>query len=95
VPAYVIAVDHPGVRAAQDALRAVYRGREPLLVRIGGTLPAAAMFEQVLGLKTLLFSFSTADENLHAPNEFFRLTRLHEGVAAWSELWRRLGTSSL
>jgi acetylornithine deacetylase/succinyl-diaminopimelate desuccinylase-like protein len=95
VPAYVIAVDHPAVRAAQDALRAVYPGREPLLVRIGGTLPAAVMFEQVLGLKTLLFSFSTADENLHAPNEFFRLTRLHEGVAAWSELWRRLGTSSL
>ena len=95
VPAYVIGVDHPAVRDAQEALRAVYPGREPLLVRIGGTLPAAAMFEQVLGLKTLLFSFSTADENLHAPNEFFRLTRLHEGVAAWSELWRRLGATSL
>jgi acetylornithine deacetylase/succinyl-diaminopimelate desuccinylase-like protein len=95
VPAYALDVDHPAVRAAQDALRSVYPDREPLLVRIGGTLPAAAMFEQVLGLKTLLFSFSTADENLHAPNEFFRLARLHEGVAAWSELWRRLGATSL
>jgi acetylornithine deacetylase/succinyl-diaminopimelate desuccinylase-like protein len=90
VPAYSIPVDHPAVRAAQEALRAVYPDREPLLVRIGGTLPAAVMFEQALGLKTLLFSFSTADENLHAPNEFFRLARLREGVAAWSELWRRL-----
>jgi hypothetical protein len=35
-----------------------------------------------------LFSFSTADERLHAPDEFFRLSRLEEGVAAWSELWR-------
>jgi acetylornithine deacetylase/succinyl-diaminopimelate desuccinylase-like protein len=53
---------------------------------MGGTLPAAAMFEQVLGLKTLMFSFSTADERLHAPNEFFRLRRLREGMRAWAEL---------
>jgi len=37
-----------------------------------------------------LFSFSTADENLHAPNEFFRLDRLDQGVAAWTELLGRL-----
>ena len=91
VPAYAIAADHPAVRAAHSALHTVYRDREPLLVRIGGTLPAAVLFERVLGLKTLLFSFSTADENLHAPNEFFRLERLDEGVAAWTELWRLLG----
>jgi acetylornithine deacetylase/succinyl-diaminopimelate desuccinylase-like protein len=90
VPAYAIDVDHPAVRAAQQALRTVYPGTEPLLVRIGGTLPAAVLFERVLGLKTLLFSFSTADENLHAPNEFFRVARLGEGIAAWSELWRLL-----
>jgi acetylornithine deacetylase/succinyl-diaminopimelate desuccinylase-like protein len=45
----------------------------------------------VLGLKTLMFSFSTGDENLHAPNEFFRVSRLEEGVAAWTELWLQLG----
>jgi acetylornithine deacetylase/succinyl-diaminopimelate desuccinylase-like protein len=90
VPAYELDLEHPVVEAAQAALRAAYPGQEPLLVRIGGTLPAAVLFEQVLGLKTLLFSFSTADENLHAPNEFFRLSRLREGVVAWSELWRLL-----
>jgi acetylornithine deacetylase/succinyl-diaminopimelate desuccinylase-like protein len=90
VPAYAIASDHPAVDAARAALGTVY-DEEALLVRIGGTLPAAVLFERHLGLKTLLFSFSTADENLHAPNEFFRLRRLDEGVAAWSELFRRLG----
>jgi acetylornithine deacetylase/succinyl-diaminopimelate desuccinylase-like protein len=89
VPAYAIASDHPAVVAARGALGTVYE-EEALLVRIGGTLPAAVLFERHLGLKTLLFSFSTADENLHAPNEFFRLSRLDEGVAAWSELFRRL-----
>jgi len=90
VPAYAIAADHPAVQAAAAALRAVYPDRVPLLVRMGGTLPAAVLFEQVLGLKTLLFSFSTSDEQLHAPNEFFRLNRLDEGIEAWSELWRLL-----
>jgi acetylornithine deacetylase/succinyl-diaminopimelate desuccinylase-like protein len=90
VPAYEIAPDHPAVVAALAALRHAYPGSEPLLMRIGGTLPAAVVFERVLGLKTLLFSFSTADEQLHAPNEFFRLARVEAGIDAWSELWRRL-----
>jgi acetylornithine deacetylase/succinyl-diaminopimelate desuccinylase-like protein len=90
VPAYAIAADHPAVRAAVSALRTVYPESEPLLVRMGGTLPAAVVFEERLGLKTLLFSFSTSDEQLHAPNEFFRLSRLDEGVAAWSRLWELL-----
>jgi len=90
VPAYAIAADHPAVRAATSALRTVYPDAETLLVRIGGTLPAATLFEEILGLKTLLFSFSTADEQLHAPNEFFRVSRLTEGMRAWAELWRLL-----
>jgi acetylornithine deacetylase/succinyl-diaminopimelate desuccinylase-like protein len=90
VPAYAIAANHPAVRAATQALKAVYPDDETLLVRIGGTLPAASLFEDILGLKTLLFSFSTADEQLHAPNEFFRLSRLGEGMRAWAELWRLL-----
>ncbi len=63
-------------------------------MRIGGTLPAAVLFERTLGLKTLLFSFSTSDEQLHAPNEFFRLDRLDEGMAAWAELWQLLADGS-
>ncbi len=90
VPAYSIPADHGAVTAAVEALRTVYPDGEPLLVRIGGTLPAAALFERILGLKTLFFSFSTSDENLHAPNEFFRLARLEEGMRAWAELWNRL-----
>jgi acetylornithine deacetylase/succinyl-diaminopimelate desuccinylase-like protein len=93
VPAYTIPADHRAVVAALSALHTVYSDREPLLVRIGGTLPAAVMFERALCVKTLLFSFSTADENLHAPDEFFRIERLEEGVAAWTELWRLLAES--
>jgi acetylornithine deacetylase/succinyl-diaminopimelate desuccinylase-like protein len=90
VPAYSIPEDDPAVVAGVHALRTVYPSTEPLLVRIGGTLPAATLFERELGVKTLLFSFSIGDEQLHAPNEFFRLPRIEEGIAAWTELWRLL-----
>jgi acetylornithine deacetylase/succinyl-diaminopimelate desuccinylase-like protein len=90
VPAYTIAPGHPAIRAAAAALAAVYPGQPVLLACIGGTLPATAVFERTLGAKTLFFSFSTSDENLHAPNEFLRIARLREGMRAWETLWRQL-----
>jgi acetylornithine deacetylase/succinyl-diaminopimelate desuccinylase-like protein len=90
VPAYTIPAGHPAIAAAIAALEGVYPGRPVLLTCIPGTLPATALFEQVLGVKTLFFSFSTADEKLHAPNEFLRIRRLREGMRAWEQLWRVL-----
>ena len=90
VPAYTIPAGHPAIRAAAAALEAVYPGQRVLLTCIPGTLPATALFEKVLGVKTLFFSFSTADEKLHAPNEFLRIRRLKEGMRAWEQLWRLL-----
>jgi len=90
VPAYTIPAGHPAIRAATAALEAVYPGEPVLQACIAGTLPATALFERVLGVKTLFFSFSTADEKLHAPNEFMRIRRLREGMRAWEQLWRLL-----
>jgi acetylornithine deacetylase/succinyl-diaminopimelate desuccinylase-like protein len=86
VPAYRIDPAHPAIAAATEALHAVYPDQQVLLAVIAGTLPATTLFEQVIGAKTLFFSFSTADEKLHAPNEFLRLRRIHEGMRAWDGL---------
>ncbi|MCW2657277.1 MAG: putative peptidase [Jatrophihabitans sp.] len=90
VPAYTIDPEHPAIRAARQALAGVYPGQEVLLARIAGTLPATVLFEETIGAKTLFFSFSTADELLHAPNEFLRIPRLREGMRAWEQLLRLL-----
>ncbi len=90
VPAYTIPAEHPANRAAAAALEEVYPGETVLFAVIGGTLPATALFEEVLGIKTLFFSFATADEKHHAPNEFMRIRRLREGMRAWEVLWRML-----
>lgn len=95
VPAYSIPADHPAIRAATAALAAVYPDKRVLHASIGGTLPATCLFERVLGAKTLFFSFSTADENLHAPNEFLRIRRLREGMRAWAALFAELAEGAL
>lgn len=92
VPAYTIPADHPAIRAATAALEEVYPGQRVLLACIGGTLPATDLFERELAAKTLFYSFSTADENLHAPNEYLRIGRLREGMRAWEVLWRLLAS---
>jgi acetylornithine deacetylase/succinyl-diaminopimelate desuccinylase-like protein len=86
VPAYRISADHPAILAATEALNHVYPDEDVLLAVIAGTLPATTLFEEALGAKTLFFSFSTADEKLHAPNEFLRIRRINEGMRAWERL---------
>ena len=78
-----IRTDHFALGAADAALRAVY-GVKPLVVRMGGTVPISELFQRHMGLDTVFFSFSTADEDYHSPNEFFRIHRLHEGLEAWA-----------
>ena len=95
VPAYTISADHPAILAAIAALETVYPGQEVLRACVPGTLPATVLFERVLGAKTLFFSFSTADEKLHAPNEYLRIRRLREGMRAWEQLWRLLGSGGI
>ncbi len=82
--------DHFALRAAGQALEAVY-GARPLNVRSGGTVPITDLFRKHMGLATVFFSFSVADEDFHAPNEFFRVQRLQEAIEAWALLWARLG----
>ena len=85
--------DHFALKAADTALQETY-GVRPLVVRMGGTVPIAELFQRHIGLDTVFFSFSTADEDFHAPNEFFRVHRLHEGLEAWARYWTILGEAS-
>jgi acetylornithine deacetylase/succinyl-diaminopimelate desuccinylase-like protein len=85
-----IARGHPALTTAASALTTVY-GVPPLIVSMGGTVPISELFQRIMQLDTVFFSFSTADEDYHAPNEFFRIHRLHEGLEAWARYWQLLG----
>ncbi|MGE5674899.1 MAG: dipeptidase [Mycobacterium leprae] len=87
---YVMPRDLPALKVAAEVLTETM-GKEAALVRMGASEPAAILFEKALGAYTLFYSFSTADEQFHAPNEFFRLERFDTGLRAWSRLLERLG----
>jgi acetylornithine deacetylase/succinyl-diaminopimelate desuccinylase-like protein len=88
-PAYRVSPGNRFVRAAAETLAEVFA--LPVdVVGMGGTVPVATTFRDTLGVDTVFFSFSTADEDIHAPNEFYRPERFRLGLEAWVRLWRRL-----
>jgi acetylornithine deacetylase/succinyl-diaminopimelate desuccinylase-like protein len=87
--AYAVPPAHPLLLAAERALEAT-TGETPLRVRIGASLPLTEIVSRVLGLDTVMFSFAIADENFHAPNEFFRLSSVADGLAAWVAILREI-----
>ena len=89
---YRVASDHPVVRAASETLRHVF-GKPAVIVGMGGTVPVTTMLRETLGVDTVFFSFSTADEDIHAPNEFYRPERFRLGLRAWVELWRKIAAA--
>ncbi|WP_116133351.1 M20/M25/M40 family metallo-hydrolase [Tropicimonas sp. IMCC34043] len=88
--AFALDPDQPGLSLAEDVLEELL-GQRPLRVAMGATIPIGAIFARHLGAGTVFFSFSTADEDYHAPNEFFRLSSFRTGLIAWARLLTRLG----
>ena len=80
----------PALVVAEEVLGEIL-GAAPLRVAMGATIPIGAVFARHLGVGTIFFSFSTADEDYHAPNEFFRLSSFRNGLIAWARLLDRLG----
>jgi acetylornithine deacetylase/succinyl-diaminopimelate desuccinylase-like protein len=63
-------------------LRRIY-GHDAVTVRLGGTLPIARAFLDILGTYLVFFATSSPDENAHGPNEFYRVEefeRLRTGL---------------
>lgn len=79
----------PALKIAEDILGEVL-GARPLRVAMGATIPIGDVFRRHLGAGTIFFSFSTSDEDYHAPNEYLRLSSFRRGQIAWARLFDRL-----
>lgn len=75
----VINPRHRAVRAAARAYRAGF-GAPPVLLRSGGTIPVVSMFQQLLGIPTVLMGFALPDDSLHGPNEKFNLPVFRKAI---------------
>jgi len=48
-------------------------------MREGGSIPVVADFKSILGVNTLLIGFAQYDDNIHSPNERFRVVDFERG----------------
>lgn len=87
---FLVPGGHNSSAVAAKVLAEVYR-KEPYLVRTGGSIPVMTMLLRELGVHATVFAFGLPDENLHAPDEFFRLSSFRTGQTAYCRLLERLG----
>jgi len=66
-------------KAAEKALEDTF-GIAPIPTRGGGSIPIVALFEEVLGLKTVLLGFGLDSDNLHSPNEKYGIENYVKGI---------------
>ena len=76
--------------AAQRALREAFNGKEPALIREGGSIPITSQFRTILGAETLLLGLALADCRAHSPNENFPLENFEAGIRLNKAILREL-----
>jgi acetylornithine deacetylase/succinyl-diaminopimelate desuccinylase-like protein len=75
----VTPTDSDEYKAAHMALKQTY-GKDPIPLRSGGSIPIVALFEEVLGVKTVLMGFGLDSDAIHSPNEHYGLFNFYKGI---------------
>ena len=75
----VTPTDSVAYKAAAKAILTSF-GKEPIPTRGGGSIPIIALFERVLGLKTVLMGFGLDNDNIHSPNEKYDVANYYKGI---------------
>ena len=73
--------DNKFIHAAADALKETF-GKDTVYIRSGGSIPIVGVFDQYLGIPSVMMGFGLPDDNLHAPNEKFHLPNFYRGIEA-------------
>ncbi|CAA9573338.1 MAG: Acetylornithine deacetylase/Succinyl-diaminopimelate desuccinylase and related deacylases [uncultured Thermomicrobiales bacterium] len=86
---FVLDRSNPVHLAVGDVLRDLF-GREPYVVRTGGTVPATGIFKEELGIDTATLGWSMPGSGAHAPNEWYRIEDYYVGRIGYAALVERL-----
>ncbi|MBL4710876.1 MAG: dipeptidase [Flavobacteriales bacterium] len=89
---YVMPIDIPEYKAASEAIVKAF-GKEPVPVRAGGSIPIVALFEQVLGLKSILLGFGLDSDAIHSPNEHYGIENFLKGIETISYFYESYSNS--
>lgn len=86
---WIMPIEHPLIQAASRALTRVY-GKEPAMIRSGGSIPAVEVMSRRLEAPCLLVGFVLPDSFAHAPNERLDLDSFYLGRRAAAALWEEI-----
>jgi acetylornithine deacetylase/succinyl-diaminopimelate desuccinylase-like protein len=86
---WITPVEHPLIQAGQRALQRVY-GKDPALIRAGGSIGAVEVMTRILDAPCLLVGFVLPDSFAHAPNERLDIDSFYLGRKAALLLWEEI-----
>ena len=86
-----IPTDSPYVQAARRALEQVFP-QPPVLIGMGGSIPAVEAIKRLLGMDALLLGFGLADDRVHSPNEKFEIRCFANGIRTHATLLAELAS---
>lgn len=75
----LIPTDSVHYKAASAAFEATW-GKEPIPTRDGGSIPIVSLFQQELGLDSVLLGFGLDSDNIHSPNEKYGVFNYLKGI---------------
>lgn len=75
----VTPTDSIAYKAAEKAIIDAF-GKAPIPTRGGGSIPIVALFEQELGIKSVLLGFGLDSDALHSPNEKYDIYNYYKGI---------------
>src|ERR1700674_1402508 len=86
---WITPMDDPLIQAGRRALERVY-GKDPALIRSGGSIGAVEIMGRLLDAPCLLVGFVLPDCFAHAPNERLDLESFYAGRKAAARLWEEI-----
>ncbi len=84
-PAAVMNTERPEFEAARGALSDEWE-REAVLVGMGGSIPIAGFFKEILGMDAMLIGYANDDDAIHSPNEKYDVKSFHKGIRSWARI---------
>lgn len=84
-PASVMNIARPEFEKARQALSDEWE-REAVFTGMGGSIPIAGFFKEILGLDAMLIGFANDDDAIHSPNEKYDLKSFHKGMRSWARV---------
>jgi acetylornithine deacetylase/succinyl-diaminopimelate desuccinylase-like protein len=78
--------------SAAQAMEQIF-GRPATYIRCGGSIPIVGLFQEQLGISSVLLGFGLPDDQIHAPNEKLSISNYLRGIASLVQYFDRLHVS--